>query len=84
MYQRRWAIAIALTVAVGFSANPIAPVTVAAQKKDDKKQDEAHNRARDLTARLKDKYPQSDYSWRASAVVYKLDQGVPVYGIDRE
>ncbi len=50
----------------------------------DKKQEEAHNRARDLATRLKDKYPQSDYSWRASAVVYKLDQGVPVYGIDRE
>jgi outer membrane protein assembly factor BamD (BamD/ComL family) len=50
----------------------------------DKKQDEAHNRARDLTARLKDKYPQSDYNWRASALVYKLDQGVPVYGIDRQ
>jgi hypothetical protein len=50
----------------------------------DKKQDEAHNRARDLTARLKDKYPQSDYNWRATALVYKLDQGVPVYGIERK
>jgi hypothetical protein len=50
----------------------------------DKKQDEAHNHARDLAARLKDKYPQSDYNWRASTLVYKLDQGVPVYGIDRE
>ena len=49
----------------------------------DKKQDEAHNHARDLAAKLKDKYPQTDYAWRAAAVVYKLDQGVPVYGIDR-
>jgi hypothetical protein len=49
----------------------------------DKKQEEAHNHARDLAAKLKDKYPQSDYAWRAAAVVYKLDQGVPVYGIDR-
>jgi hypothetical protein len=49
----------------------------------DKKQDEAHNHARDLAARLKDKFPQSDYTWRAAALVYKLDQGVPVYGIDR-
>ena len=48
----------------------------------DKKQDDAHNRARDLAARLKDKFPQSDYAWRAAALVYKLDQGVPVYGID--
>jgi hypothetical protein len=50
----------------------------------DKKQEEAHNRARDLAAKLKDKFPQSDYTWRAAALVYKLDQGVPVYGIDRD
>jgi len=50
----------------------------------DKKQDDAHNHARELATRLKDKYPQSDYTWRAAALVYKLDQGVPVYGIERE
>ncbi len=50
----------------------------------DKKQQEAHNHARDLVARLKEKFPQSDYTWRALELVYKLDQGVPVYGIDRE
>lgn len=50
----------------------------------DKKQDEAHTHARDLAARLKDKFPQSDYTWRAAELVYKLDQGIPVYGIDRE
>lgn len=49
----------------------------------DKKQDEAHNHARELAAKLKDKFPQSDYTWRAAALVYKLDQGIPVYGIDR-
>jgi hypothetical protein len=50
----------------------------------DKKQEDAHNHARDLAARLKDKYPQTDYAWRAAALVFKLDQGVPVYGIDRQ
>lgn len=50
----------------------------------DKKQDEAHNHARELAARLKDKFPQSDFTWRAAALVYKLDQGIPVYGIERE
>jgi hypothetical protein len=49
----------------------------------DKKQDEAHNHARDLAAKLKEKYPQSDFTWRALSLVFKLDQGVPVYGIDR-
>jgi hypothetical protein len=48
----------------------------------DKKADEAHNRARDLLKRLADKFPQSDYTWRAGTLVFKLDQGVPVYGID--
>jgi len=50
----------------------------------DKKSEEAHNRARELAAKLKDKFPQSDYAWRAAALVYKLDEGVPVYGSDRE
>jgi hypothetical protein len=50
----------------------------------DKKADEAHNRARDLAKRLADKFPQSDFTWRAGMLVFKLDQGVPVYGIDFE
>jgi hypothetical protein len=50
----------------------------------DKKAGEAHNHAKELAARLKDHFPQSDYTWRAGALVYKLDEGVPVYGIDRE
>jgi len=50
----------------------------------DKKSDEAHNHAKDLATRLRDKFPQSDYTWRAGALVFKLDQGVPVYGIDRQ
>jgi outer membrane protein assembly factor BamD (BamD/ComL family) len=50
----------------------------------DKKQDEAHNHARELVARLRDKFPQSDFTWRAAALVYKLDQGIPVYGIERQ
>ena len=48
----------------------------------DKKADEAHNHAKELAGRLRDKFPQSDYTWRAGTLVFKLDQGVPVYGID--
>ena len=47
-----------------------------------KHQDEAHRHAGALAAQLKDKFPQSDYTWRAAALVFKLDQNVPVYGID--
>jgi uncharacterized protein YbaR (Trm112 family) len=50
----------------------------------DKKSSDAHNHARELAARLKDKFPQSDYTCRAAAMVYKLDEGIPVYGNDRE
>jgi hypothetical protein len=50
----------------------------------DKKSQEAHNHTKDLLTRLTAKFPQSDYTWRAGALVFKLDQGVPVYGIDRE
>lgn len=50
----------------------------------DKKQQDAHDHARALASRLKDKFPQSDYTWRAAAIVFKLDQGIPVYGIDRQ
>ena len=48
----------------------------------DKKSEDAHSRARDLLKRLTDKFPASDYTWRAGTVVFKLDQNVPVYGID--
>jgi hypothetical protein len=50
----------------------------------DKKSDSAHGHARELAAKLKEKFPQSDYTARAAALVYKLDEGVPVYGNDRE
>jgi outer membrane protein assembly factor BamD (BamD/ComL family) len=50
----------------------------------EKKSESAHAHARDLAARLKDKFPQSDYTARAAMIVFKLDQGIPVYGIEKE
>jgi len=49
----------------------------------DRKSDDAHNQARSVAAQLKAKFADSDYTRRATALVYKLDQGVPVYGIER-
>jgi hypothetical protein len=49
----------------------------------DKKADAAKTHAHELANRLKDKFPQSDYAARAAALVFKLDQGIPVYGIDQ-
>jgi hypothetical protein len=50
----------------------------------DSKSSAAHNHARELVTRLHDKFPLSDFMARAAALVFKLDQGIPVYGIDRE
>jgi len=47
-----------------------------------KKADQAKAHARDITERLKEKFPQTDSCWKAGALVYKLDEGIPVYGID--
>ncbi|HKN20494.1 MAG TPA: hypothetical protein VJX73_03705 [Terracidiphilus sp.] len=51
---------------------------------DDRKSGDAHNQARALAAQLRAHFPDSDYTYRAGALVYKLDEGVPVYGIDRD
>ena len=50
----------------------------------DKKADNAKAHVHDLAARMKDKFAQSDYTARAQAIAFKIDQGVPVYGIDRQ
>ncbi len=50
----------------------------------DKKAESAKGHAHDLAARMKDKFAQSDYTERALAITFKLDQGIPVYGIDRQ
>jgi hypothetical protein len=50
----------------------------------DKKADGAKARAHDLAGKLKDKFAQSDFAARAAALVFKLDQGIPVYGVDRQ
>ena len=50
----------------------------------DGKSNAARKAARELAARLHDKFPQSDFTARAAALVFKLNEGIPVYGIDRE
>ncbi len=50
----------------------------------DKKRDAARNHARELAARLKEKFPASDYTARAQSMAYKIEQGLAVYGSDPE
>ena len=48
----------------------------------DSKAAEARGRAQEIAARLRERFSQSDFAARASALVFKLEQGIPVYGID--
>jgi hypothetical protein len=50
----------------------------------DKKAENAKAHVHDIAARMKDKFAQSDYTARALAIAFKIDQGIPVYGIDRQ
>jgi hypothetical protein len=50
----------------------------------DKKSGDARNRARELTKTLADKFPATDYATRAASLVYKFDQGIAIYGSDRD
>jgi hypothetical protein len=50
----------------------------------DKKAADARAHARELTKTLADKFPASDYAARAATLVYKFDQGIAVYGSDRD
>lgn len=50
----------------------------------DKKGDVARSRLKELAGELEKKFPASDYAARATVLVYKGDQGIAVYGSDRD
>lgn len=41
-------------------------------------------RAGSIADQLQSKYPQSEYAARAASLIYKVQQGIPIYGSDRE
>jgi outer membrane protein assembly factor BamD (BamD/ComL family) len=49
-----------------------------------KRADEDRGHAKGIFVRLQQKYPQSAYTARAASLIYKVDQGIPVYGSSRE
>src|SRR3569833_2838342 len=55
-----------------------------AGEENEKKSAAAHGNARELATKLKDKLPQSEYSSRAAMLLFKLDQGIPVYVLEKE
>jgi hypothetical protein len=43
---------------------------------------EAHQKASEIAGQLRARFADSEYAWRAGSLLYKLDQGIPVYGND--
>jgi hypothetical protein len=59
-------------------------VTMYTVQDDRKRAQEAGKRATALAQELKEKYPQSDYAARAASIAYKVQQGIAVFGNDRD
>jgi hypothetical protein len=49
-----------------------------------KRADEDRGHTKAILDRMQQKYPQSPFTARAASLVFKIDQGVPVYGSSRE
>jgi hypothetical protein len=51
---------------------------------DDKKHaDQAAQNCQAIADQLKQRYPKSDYASRAQSIAYRVKQGIPIYGTDR-
>lgn len=59
-------------------------VTMYMVQDDKKRADDAVKRTVALAQELKDEYPKSDYAARAAAIAYRVQQGIAVYGNDRD
>ena len=51
---------------------------------DGKRADEDRGHAHAIFDRMQQKYPDSSFTARAASLLYKVDQGIPVYGSSRE
>ena len=49
-----------------------------------KRSEAAGAAAQSLAAELKQRFPESDYAARAASIAYRVQQGIPVYGNDRD
>lgn len=59
-------------------------VTMYTVQEDKKKAGAAAARTEALAAEMKAKFPQTDYTARAVSIAYKVAQGIPIYGNDRD
>jgi hypothetical protein len=49
-----------------------------------KRADEDRGHAHAIVQHLQEKYSQSEYTARGASLIYKVEQGIPIYGSDRE
>jgi len=59
-------------------------VTMYTVQEDKKRADQAGQRVEALAQQLKEKYPQTDEAARAASIAYKVQQGIPIFGNDRD
>ncbi len=59
-------------------------VTMYTVQEDRKRAEQAAQRTRGLADDLKARYPASDYAARASSIAFRVSQGIPVFGSDRD
>jgi hypothetical protein len=59
-------------------------VTMYTVEENRKKADAAAAHTQALAQQLKAKYPQSDYAARAASIAYKVQQGIAIFGNDRD
>jgi hypothetical protein len=50
----------------------------------DKRAEEDRNNAKGIVQRMTEKYSQSEFTVRGTTLIYKVEQGIPIYGSARE
>jgi hypothetical protein len=59
-------------------------VTMYAVQEDKKRSQSAAQRTQALAQELKERYPKTDYAARGESIAYRVAQGIPIYGSDRD
>ena len=59
-------------------------VTMYAVQEDRKRSQAAVQRTQALAQELKERYPKTDYAARAESIAFRVLQGIPIYGNDRD
>jgi hypothetical protein len=59
-------------------------VTMYAVQEDRKRSQAAAQRTQTLAQELKEKYPKTDFAARGDSIAFRVSQGIPIYGSDRD